>query len=1432
MKNILHLLLLISFFSFSQEKKRLALVIGNSDYEFSTPLDNPVNDANLIASKLDSLGFEVILEKNITTSSEFSKIINEFSLKRNKQELALIFYSGHAVQFNNRNYLLPTKGTVNMDSFDSFDDPFAEVIDVQGMINYLLNDTEAPTLIVLDACRTSPISDGSKGEGTTQAGLAQIEVPNGAVIAYSAKAGMKAYDGDGNNSLYAMSFAKHIMTEDLNHNDLFRRVREDVELASQERQTPDYTEQLIGGAIYLNPIAIKSYLNKAQLLIEREQYSEALEVLNESLNDYPNNAEVYRLIGISFKGLNKFEDAERSFLSSIKIDSTFSKSYFEIANLSNSDSQEYILNNYTKALSIETTKLNPDFILLNKIYKRLTNYYENEVKEKVDAYNLSIKLLNNAILKFPKNGVPYKLRGDINEKRGRYLQAVNDYENYIKHSLLKKNKEKNIAEAYYKIYKIYRYSLEDNDKALVNINKTIKIDSNGSQSDTYYSERANLHANVFNNNEIALSDYTNAITFNQFPENYYNRALFYKNNLGDYEKALEDLNQAIDKECNIILSNEEQKIPEDTYRYYFERAKIYSPYEDENKSNEIDVFKSIMDYEAGYDIYQYKYWNPGEKSIERAMILSKIGDIYYKYFEEYKKASSFYTKSLALQADVHSYIKRASSSLFLKSVKEAKVDIKKSDSLLAINFLKIKGDYFKKTKYEEQLRLLKNIKSRFGKTSFQALGKLIINDIYTNNQNGNISESVELKSNIPNFLLDGHIAVFFNNSSVTGNTSYYAIDLNNYSTDENGLFVIGNSLIPSVDYVVNENIIFNKADAIGIYKTSINNFPSLTKLTNENLVDMLVYNPTMQNSPKSILKKLVINEIDSDNKDFDQLEFLEIKSYSSNFSLDGYSVVFFNGSTSGNDSSYLTINLDGYQTDKNGLFVIGNRMVSPSPNFIIAENSIQNGADAVAIYKDYDWNFPPGTKATKNNLVDAIVYGTSDSNDDELMQLLGVDLQIDENENENKDYESIQRINDTQLNTDLVDWRRPYFGQTYTLNSPTPRQPNEGIKKISNGLSYFFDKDSYQEGDNIEVKFTLEEPVDEPMSIPFDLSISNDEWFSDFNTYESGVINLAANETSSTININLIDDSINEGDKDLMLTIIIENEDISILNNNEIVKLKDNDYEIKDFGTPVNPTFDIVSSTSNASYYDSLNGLSGENLITAIQYIISNPELVRAHSYSDIKDILDEADMNPNNSNEVWLVYSEEARSKKDLQMTSNPNGKWNREHIFPRSRGDFYDISADSYSDGIDKYWTTNIDSLRHANSDAHGIRAADSRENSARGNKHYGDYLGPENNKGSFKGDIARSLFFLSLRYNGLELAYSVPNFGYPQIVGEMGDLKTLLEWNKIDPADDFEMNRNNVIYEWQKNRNPFIDHPELVDYIWGDKYEEIWFNPEPEK
>ena len=549
--------------------------------------------------------------------------------------------------------------------------------------------------------------------------------------------------------------------------------------------------------------------------------------------------------------------------------------------------------------------------------------------------------------------------------------------------------------------------------------------------------------------------------------------------------------------------------------------------------------------------------------------------------------------------------------------------------------------------------------------------------------------------------------------------------------------------------------------------------------------------------------QLFVNEIDSDTDSVDQLEFIEIKSESPNFSLDGYVIVLFNGSSNGSDSSYLAIDLDGYQTDLNGLFLIGNNNVSPSAQIIIPNNSIQNGADAVAIYQAPLSDFPNSTLATTTNLVDAVVYDTSDSDDENLMQLLGVNLQINENDNGNKDFESIQRSNNG----------------SYFVDTPTPREVNEGSGVFLNGINFNFDQDSYIEGEQIQINFTTEVPLQEPITILFSLEYQNFE-SSDYSDVNSVTIDSGADLGSVLIDI--VDDDIDEGDEDLMLSLDFENENFILLNNNQIIRVNDNDYTIADYGTPIDPTYSNVSNLFPENYYSNLNGLAGQDLIIALQEIISNTDLVRAHSYSDVKEILKEADVNPENSNQVWLVYTEQARSKIDFQTTSSSVGKWNREHTFPRSRGGFNSISADSYADGIDQYWQTNIDSLRHANSDAHGIRASDGPENSSRGNKHYGDYNGPTGNLNSFKGDVARSVLFLSLRYNGLDIVD-----GFPDTVGQLGDLQTILSWNDLDPVDDFEKNRNNVIYNWQNNRNPLIDLPEIVNYIWGENYGDIWFD-----
>ncbi len=557
--------------------------------------------------------------------------------------------------------------------------------------------------------------------------------------------------------------------------------------------------------------------------------------------------------------------------------------------------------------------------------------------------------------------------------------------------------------------------------------------------------------------------------------------------------------------------------------------------------------------------------------------------------------------------------------------------------------------------------------------------------------------------------------------------------------------------------------------------------------------------------------QIVINELDCDTPSIDDEEFVELKSDTPNFALDGYVVVFFNGNTSSSqaNSSYLTIDLDGYTTDVNGLLLIGSTTVSPVPQLLISPNLIQNGADAVAIYQADYADFPAGTLATQTDLIDALMYDTSDDDATALMNLLGETVQINENENGNKDTESIQLNND---------------GLTYTVTTPTPRQLNDGAGVVLNGVSISIAQEQYTEGETFDIVLTTEEIVTDVL--PLNLSLSN----GNFNTSDyTGItsLNIPIGENTVSTTITLVDDTDDEGDEVMLVNLASLPVQYLMLNNNIAIRIIDNDYTTADWGTPINPTFGIVTSAEPANYYNSLDGLSDSSLRQALQDIIANPSVVRAQTYADIVDVLQEADQNPEHSNQVWLVYTEQGRTKLDFQTGSYNVGKWNREHTFPRSRAGYSSIEADDYADGVDTYWTTNADSLRHGNSDAHALRAADGPENSSRGNQNYGEneYTGPSGNLGSFKGDVARSVLFLDIRYNGLEIVNGYPE---PQIEGQLGDLATLLDWHRNDPPDDYEMNRNNVVYNWQFNRNPFVDYPDLVEYIWGTQIGNIWNQP----
>jgi len=235
----------------------------------------------------------------------------------------------------------------------------------------------------------------------------------------------------------------------------------------------------------------------------------------------------------------------------------------------------------------------------------------------------------------------------------------------------------------------------------------------------------------------------------------------------------------------------------------------------------------------------------------------------------------------------------------------------------------------------------------------------------------------------------------------------------------------------------------------------------------------------------------------------------------------------------------------------------------------------------------------------------------------------------------------------------------------------------------------------------------------------------------------------------------------------------------------------------------------IVFAQIPDGYYDEADGFLGDELKLALHNIIDNHV---EYSYNDLRDfILKNTDEDPDNSDNVILLYT--GRSQAKNTFGGDPN-EWNREHVWAKSHGDFGNTPP--------------------AGTDAHHIRPTDVSVNSARGNLDFDmggtplpEAPGCKKDNDSFeprdevKGDVARMLFYMAVRYEGgdgvadLELVDHVNTYPNP----EHGKLQQLLDWHLTDPPDEFELNRHEVIYSYQENRNPFIDHPEYVDMIWGD-------------
>jgi uncharacterized caspase-like protein len=234
----------------SKTANRVALVIGNTAYKAATPLRNPANDAALVAGALARLGFEVV-EKHDLGVEQMRGVLKDFEDKAGGAEWALVYFSGHGMELNGRNWLLPVDVALARGS-----DLPDEAIPADRVLDRL-SGVKKLRIVILDACRTNPfLARMAMNKGITRTvpqGLAPVEPTHGEVVFYAARHGSIALDGTSANSPFALALVKHLGEDGVEIGRFFRKVTSSVLAATNNGQEPFVYGRIPDEDFYLKP---------------------------------------------------------------------------------------------------------------------------------------------------------------------------------------------------------------------------------------------------------------------------------------------------------------------------------------------------------------------------------------------------------------------------------------------------------------------------------------------------------------------------------------------------------------------------------------------------------------------------------------------------------------------------------------------------------------------------------------------------------------------------------------------------------------------------------------------------------------------------------------------------------------------------------------------------------------------------------------------------------------------------------------------------------------------------------------------------------------------------------------------------------------------------------------------------------------------------
>jgi uncharacterized caspase-like protein len=265
--------------------KRVAMVVANSAYQNVAPLPNPVNDGTVMASTLKDAGFDVVDFRRDLPAAETRRALRDFADRARDADIAVVYYAGHGIEVDGANYLIPVDARLERDT-DVYDEAFS-----LDRVLIAIEPARKLRLVILDACRDNPFTKSMKRTVASRAigqGLAKIEPtsPN-VLIAYSAKAGSTAADGDGKNSPFTIALSKHLTTPGLDVRRAFGYVRDDVLKSTGNRQEPFVYGSLGGEDVPLVPAPARAAPPPAAPVANpqadvRRDYELALQIGNKS----------------------------------------------------------------------------------------------------------------------------------------------------------------------------------------------------------------------------------------------------------------------------------------------------------------------------------------------------------------------------------------------------------------------------------------------------------------------------------------------------------------------------------------------------------------------------------------------------------------------------------------------------------------------------------------------------------------------------------------------------------------------------------------------------------------------------------------------------------------------------------------------------------------------------------------------------------------------------------------------------------------------------------------------------------------------------------------------------------------------------------------------------------------------------------------------